>query len=176
MAITAADNIRILGPVFGTHTPRHDLLRSTSVAFKRGDPVAISSGNGAAASSSGVILSTLGGFAENPETASSGTGLQIIPAMPGIRFMAKLQNSASSSKIKTKHRFKRFGLKKYTSSSASVWVLDSTLATQLRGFIVTDLEDAASTVNGRLIFQVASQGENPAMSSASASVAAWNLW
>jgi hypothetical protein len=161
MAITAADKVRILGPAVGGRTPIVHLLRATSVAVKRGDAIAIASGKGAAAAST-VVATTFGGFAADPETASSGTSLTIVPARPGIRFMAKINTASSSSKLLQKHMLAKAAIKKYTSSSVNVFTLDPNLSSSSgKSFvaIITRLVSAVSTVNGWAEFEIRS-GDN----------------
>ena len=160
MAITAADKVRILGPKGGGHTPIVHLTRSTSVAVKRGDAIAIASGKGALAASN-VVAKTLAGFAADPETASSGTGLTVIPARPGVRFMAKINTSSSSSKLLQAHLLAKAAIKKYTSSSVNVWTLDPNLNSSSGKFqiaLITRLVSAVSTVNGWAEFEISSGG------------------
>lgn len=156
MAITAADHIRVLGPTFGTHTPLMHLTRATSVAFKRGDTVAIASGV-AAASASPVVTATFGGFVNTKETASVGSTCQITPARPGIRFMGKINTSSSSSQLKQAHLLAKAAIKKYTSSSANVYTVDpnfSSSNSKSKCVIITRLIDAVSTVNGWVEFEI----------------------
>lgn len=163
MAITAKDYLRVLGPSHGARQMPKAITRATSVAFKVGDPVAVASGAGANASASHVVAATLCGFAARKETASSGTGLQIMEARQGTRIMGKINTASSSSKLLQKHLYARAGIKRYTSSSVNVWTVDPNLSSSSGKFqlaVITDLVDAVSTVNGRVIFEIASELKN----------------
>jgi len=173
MAITAADYIQIMGPSVGARTPFMHATRDTSIAFKRGDPAAVASGKATNASASHVVANTFAGFAANPETASTGTTCQIVPARPGLRFKAKINTASSSSKLLQTHWLARAALKRYTSSSANVWTVDPNLSSSSSTFkvaLITRLIDAASTVNGWVECEIASQNPN------GASTATWALW
>ena len=154
MAITSADYIRVVGPEIGGHTPIYTGVRNTSVAVKRGDPLALASGKCAIGSASGVVKSTVVGVAADPETASSGTAVTYVPAIPGVKFRGKIYSStASSAKVLQKWYGAKVGLKKYTSSSANVYVVnvDESSANN-QCVVIRRFIDALSTTNGWVEF------------------------
>lgn len=139
----------------------------TSVVFKAGAPVILSSGlvvEAANPNDTGVLL---GLAARDSENDTDNSPIQVNPAIPGLVFDGILGNSADDLRALAQTDVGLYAaLIKDTTAGNLGWYLNATTASLTRPnnsrVKIVGLKDAVGTVNGRVYFTFTAEGEDNA--------------
>lgn len=156
-----------------TSTPAYTAPQASAATFKQGAPVKNSSGNLAAVSTANGGASSAITFVKKSSTnniigisnglavASSTNELVVTPIAEGMEFAGNLLHATASS-AKVSKVGSTVYLAKVNSASDTHWGLSLTApgasSTSYVQGKITDLIDAASTVNGRVIARITTGG------------------